>query len=45
MPGVLRAAATSLGPRLRPMRARPQAPGARGFRHEAFFYVDEDGYA
>jgi anti-sigma regulatory factor (Ser/Thr protein kinase) len=27
------------------MRARPPAPGARGFRHEAFFYVDEDGYA
>src|SRR6516164_865553 len=27
------------------MRARPPAPGARGFRHEAFFYVDDDGYA
>src|SRR5438067_12188808 len=27
------------------MRARPAAPGARGFRHEAFFYVDGDGYA
>jgi len=27
------------------MRARPQAPDARGFRHEAFFYVDDDSYA
>jgi anti-sigma regulatory factor (Ser/Thr protein kinase) len=27
------------------MRVRPPAPGARGFRHEAFFYVDDDGYA
>ena len=27
------------------MRARPPAPGARGFRHEAFFYVDDDHYA
>ncbi len=27
------------------MRARPNAPGARGFRHEAFFYSGDAGYA
>ena len=27
------------------MRARAPAPGARGFRHEAFFYVDDSAYA